>query len=80
MTEIHGGPHTLYGWSPFLEFQILAASGIGVYYSNPRGSEGYGREFNEANLRDWGPGPCATSSPGSTRSSPTASPTPIGSG
>jgi dipeptidyl aminopeptidase/acylaminoacyl peptidase len=57
VTEIHGGPHTLYGWSPSLEFQILAANGIGVYYSNPRGSEGYGRAFNEANLRDWGPGP-----------------------
>jgi len=57
VTEIHGGPHTLYGWSPVLEFQILAATGIGVYYSNPRGSEGYGREFNEANLRDWGHGP-----------------------
>ena len=28
-----------------------------MYYSNPRGSEGYGREFNEANLRDWGHGP-----------------------
>ncbi len=51
VTEIHGGPHTLYGWSPFLEFQILAGSGIGVFYSNPRGSEGYGREFNEANIR-----------------------------
>jgi len=57
VTEIHGGPHTLYGWSPILEFQILAASGVGVFFSNPRGSEGYGRAFNEANLRDWGPGP-----------------------
>jgi dipeptidyl aminopeptidase/acylaminoacyl peptidase len=57
VTEIHGGPHTLYGWSPVLEFQILAAAGISVFYSNPRGSEGYGRDFNEANLRDWGPGP-----------------------
>jgi dipeptidyl aminopeptidase/acylaminoacyl peptidase len=57
VTEIHGGPHTLYGWSPFLEFQVLAGSGIGVFYCNPRGSEGYGREFNEANIRDWGPGP-----------------------
>ena len=57
VTEIHGGPHTLYGWSPVLEFQILAGSGIGVFYCNPRGSEGYGRDFNEANLRDWGPGP-----------------------
>ncbi|HEY2916919.1 MAG TPA: S9 family peptidase [Candidatus Limnocylindrales bacterium] len=55
--EIHGGPHTLYGWTPFWEFQVLAASGISVMYSNPRGSEGYGLEFNMANRRDWGPGP-----------------------
>ena len=57
VTEIHGGPHTLYGWTPMLEFQLLAASGMGVFFCNPRGSEGYGREFNEANIRDWGPGP-----------------------
>jgi dipeptidyl aminopeptidase/acylaminoacyl peptidase len=57
VTEIHGGPHTLYGWAPMLEFQLLAANGMGVYFSNPRGSEGYGRAFNEANIRDWGPGP-----------------------
>ncbi len=57
VTQIHGGPHTLYGWSPMLEFQLLAATGIGVFFSNPRGSEGYGRDFNEANIRDWGPGP-----------------------
>jgi acylaminoacyl-peptidase len=57
VTEIHGGPHSLYAWAPVLEFQLLAASGIGAFYCNPRGSEGYGRAFNEANLRDWGPGP-----------------------
>jgi dipeptidyl aminopeptidase/acylaminoacyl peptidase len=57
VTEIHGGPHTHYGWSPVLEFQVLAGAGIGVFYCNPRGSDGYGREFNEANLRDWGHGP-----------------------
>jgi acylaminoacyl-peptidase len=57
VTEIHGGPHTLYGWAPVWEFQVLAANGISVLYANPRGSEGYGRAFNEANLRDWGPGP-----------------------
>jgi acylaminoacyl-peptidase len=57
VTEIHGGPHTLYGWAPMLEFQLLAASGMSVFFSNPRGSEGYGRAFNEANIRDWGPGP-----------------------
>jgi dipeptidyl aminopeptidase/acylaminoacyl peptidase len=57
VTEIHGGPHTHYGWSPVLEFQVLAASGMGVFFSNPRGSDGYGRDFSEANIRDWGPGP-----------------------
>jgi dipeptidyl aminopeptidase/acylaminoacyl peptidase len=57
VTEIHGGPHTLYGWAPMWEFQILAGSGMGVFACNPRGSEGYGQAFNDANHRDWGPGP-----------------------
>ena len=57
VTQIHGGPHTLYAWTPFWEFQVLAAAGIGVFYCNPRGSEGYGQDFNDANHRDWGPGP-----------------------
>jgi len=57
VTQIHGGPHTLYAWSPFWEFQILAGAGIGVFYCNPRGSEGYGQDFNDGNHRDWGPGP-----------------------
>jgi acylaminoacyl-peptidase len=57
VTEIHGGPHTLYGWAPVWEFQVLAGAGMSVFYANPRGSEGYGRAFNEANLRDWGDGP-----------------------
>ena len=39
------------------EFQVLAAAGIGVYASNPRGSEGYGEAFNAANYRDWADGP-----------------------
>ena len=57
VTQIHGGPHTLYAWSLFWEFQILAGAGIGVFYCNPRGSEGYGQDFNSGNHRDWGPGP-----------------------
>lgn len=57
VTEIHGGPATLYGWSPYWEFQMLAATGISVFYCNPRGSEGYGQDFCDANHRDWGPGP-----------------------
>jgi dipeptidyl aminopeptidase/acylaminoacyl peptidase len=57
--EIHGGPHTLYGWAPMLEWQILAGAGVSVLASNPRGSEGYGEAFNLANLGDWGDGPMA---------------------
>jgi dipeptidyl aminopeptidase/acylaminoacyl peptidase len=57
--EIHGGPHTLYGWSPMLEWQVLAGSGVSVLASNPRGSQGYGEAFNRANLGDWGDGPMA---------------------
>jgi dipeptidyl aminopeptidase/acylaminoacyl peptidase len=57
VTEIHGGPHTLYGLAPIWEFQVLAGAGIGIWYANPRGSEGYGEAFNAANHRDWGDGP-----------------------
>ncbi len=55
--EIHGGPHTLYGWAPCWEFQLLAARGISVLFTNPRGSEGYGEDFNAANVPDWAEGP-----------------------
>jgi dipeptidyl aminopeptidase/acylaminoacyl peptidase len=57
VVQIHGGPHTLYGWSPFWEWQCLAAAGISVYACNPRGSEGYGSEFVSANFADWADGP-----------------------
>ena len=33
--EIHGGPHTLYGWSPMLEWQILAGAGVSVLAHEP---------------------------------------------
>ena len=33
------------------------ASGISVYACNPRGSQGYGRDFLTANVADWGDGP-----------------------
>jgi dipeptidyl aminopeptidase/acylaminoacyl peptidase len=52
--EIHGGPHMMYGWSFFFEFQMLAALGYAVVYTNPRGSTGYGRDFSRAVVNDWG--------------------------
>jgi len=52
--EIHGGPMAMYAVGFFLEFQLLAAAGIGVIFTNPRGSEGYGQEFCAAIMDDWG--------------------------
>jgi dipeptidyl aminopeptidase/acylaminoacyl peptidase len=52
--QIHGGPHSMYGYSFFFEFQLLAARGYAVVYSNPRGSTGYGRVFSDAVTNDWG--------------------------
>lgn len=52
--EVHGGPHAQYGWAFFHEFQILAAEGYAVVYSNPRGSKGYGEAFCAAIRGDWG--------------------------
>ncbi|MCX7801046.1 MAG: S9 family peptidase [Fimbriimonadales bacterium] len=52
--EIHGGPHCQYGWTFFHEFQVLAAQGYAVVYSNPRGSKGYGEAHCRAIEGDWG--------------------------
>jgi dipeptidyl aminopeptidase/acylaminoacyl peptidase len=43
--EIHGGPHTAYGYGFFHEFHVLAGAGYVVLYTNPRGSTTYGEEF-----------------------------------
>ena len=43
--NIHGGPHTAYGWVFDHEFQWMAAKGYVVLYPNPRGSTTYGQEF-----------------------------------
>ena len=52
--EIHGGPHAQYGCGFFHEFQVLAAAGYSVFYSNPRGSKGYGRDHCAAIRGNWG--------------------------
>jgi dipeptidyl aminopeptidase/acylaminoacyl peptidase len=43
--NIHGGPHTAYGFIFAHEFQWMAAKGYVVLYPNPRGSTSYGQEF-----------------------------------
>ncbi len=52
--EIHGGPHAQYGVAFFHELQLLAASGYAVFYSNPRGSKGYGHAHCAAIKGSWG--------------------------
>ena len=54
LLEIHGGPHAAYGYVFHHEFQLLAARGYGVVFSNPRGSVGHGQEFVAAIRHDWG--------------------------
>lgn len=53
--EIHGGPH---GWHPQTTmaplYQSLVAAGYVVVLPNPRGSHGFGEEFAEACVGDWG--------------------------
>ena len=54
--EVHGGPHAMWTTSGTMwhEFQTLAARGYVVFWSNPRGSTGYGEAFSTAIERDWG--------------------------
>lgn len=52
--QIHGGPHGAYGDAFFHEFQLLAAEGFAIVYTNPRGSQGYGQRFTAATHHDWG--------------------------
>ncbi len=58
--NVHGGP--MWMWGPgeptmWLEFQLMCSFGYGVVYANPRGSTGYGREFQRGNYQNWGEGP-----------------------
>jgi dipeptidyl aminopeptidase/acylaminoacyl peptidase len=52
--EIHGGPHAQYGLTYFHEFQVLCAQGYTVWFSNPRGSKGYGAKHCSAIRGAWG--------------------------
>ncbi len=56
LVEIHGGPHAMWSTAGTMwhEFQTLAARGYVVFWSNPRGSTGYGQAFTAAIERDWG--------------------------
>lgn len=58
--QIHGGPHAMWGpgeASMWLEYQMLAGAGYTVFFSNPRGSGGYGLEGLRSIHRNWGTPP-----------------------
>ncbi len=52
--KIHGGPHSYYGNTWFQAFHTLSASGMFVFYPNPRGSSSYGHDFTYATIGQWG--------------------------
>ncbi len=62
LVQIHGGPTAMWGpgeQSMWHEFQFYAARGYVVLFTNPRGSGGYGKDFQRANFKDWGVGPAS---------------------
>lgn len=52
--SVHGGPAGMYGVDWYHEFQIYAAKGYAVLFTNPRGSTGYGQKFERAIVNEWG--------------------------
>ncbi len=60
--NMHGGPSAMWGpgeASMWHEFQVMTAKGYGLVYANPRGSGGYGKEFQKGNFQNWGDGPAS---------------------
>lgn len=51
---IHGGPFSSTGHAFRYDLTMLAAAGLGVVFSNFRGSAGYGDAFSRAIMGDWG--------------------------
>jgi dipeptidyl aminopeptidase/acylaminoacyl peptidase len=54
VVSIHGGPAGMYGVDWYHEFQVYAGKGWAVFFSNPRGSTGYGHAFQRAVAHEWG--------------------------
>jgi dipeptidyl aminopeptidase/acylaminoacyl peptidase len=48
LMEIHGGPFGMYRGAFNFQYQVYAANGFVVLYTNPRGSTGYGEAFSQA--------------------------------
>ncbi len=54
--DIHGGPHSIFGYAMFFDMQLLAAQGYAVLFANPRATRSYGDDFSTCNIGQWGEG------------------------
>jgi len=56
---LHGGPETMWGdsWTYRWNAQVFASAGYGVVMINRRGSTGYGQNFTDGVVRQWGGAP-----------------------
>ena len=54
VVQVHGGPHTNYGYGFYFEFHLLAAKGYTVVFGNPRGGSSYGEDFRTHLLGAYG--------------------------
>jgi len=53
---VHGGPTAQFFQTFSIIGQILASRGFALLQPNVRGSTGYGKEFQDMNIKDWGGG------------------------
>ncbi len=54
LLDIHGGPHSSFGYTYFHQMQLFSAQGFAVVYLNPRGTSGFGENFTNAVCGDYG--------------------------
>jgi len=54
VVQVHGGPHIMWGYSFWHEFQAFVSAGYAVFFCNPRGSDGYGRKSRGSIRNRWG--------------------------
>lgn len=54
VVQVHGGPHVMWGYSFWHEFQSFVSAGYTVFFCNPRGSDGYGRKSRGSIRNKWG--------------------------
>ncbi len=59
IVQLHGGPASAFqqwytGGPSVYPVQAFTEAGFGMLCPNPRGSDGYGRDFRYSNVNDWG--------------------------